>query len=60
MATTALPGISAWHSIFAVLSIIYDTKGACRGQYGCKRGLIWIHARADVGSREWAVMGFES
>ena len=25
----------------------------------CTRGPIWVHARVDMGSREWAIMGLE-
>ena len=40
--------------------VIYDTDGAREGRYGCIRGPIWVHARADMGSREPAVKGLES
>ena len=82
MATTALPGILARHSIFALWpepvnfklllhvscgslyhgdtnEVIFDAEGAHEGQYGCTRGLIWVHARDDMGLSD-RVMGFES
>ena len=40
--------------------VIYDGDGAAKGLYGCTGGLIWVHARADIGSRERAIMGLES
>ena len=33
--------------------------GACKGQYGCMRGSIWVHASADMGSHEQAVIGLD-
>ena len=27
------------------------------GRYGCMRGRIWVHVRADMGSCEQAIMG---
>ena len=43
-----------------VKDIIYDADTAREGQYVCTRGLIWVHTRADMGSREPAVLGLES
>ena len=40
--------------------VIYDADAASEGQYGCTRGLIWVHVKADMGSREGTVMGLES
>ena len=39
-----------------VNKVISDIECACEGRYGCTRGLIWVHVKADVGSCEWAVM----
>ena len=36
------------------------TLGAREGQYGCSQGLILVHARANMGSRERAVMCLKS
>ena len=35
--------------------VIYDAEGAREDQYGYTRGLIWVNARSDMGSRERAV-----
>ena len=40
--------------------VIYDAKGTREGRYGCSRGPILAHARAEMGSRERAVMGLGS
>ena len=40
--------------------VIFDTDGAYEGRYGYKRGLIWVHLRADMCSCEWAIMGLQS
>ena len=37
-----------------VTVVIKDVEGACRGQYGCTRGLIWIHV-----SGLWGVWNHE-
>ena len=26
--------------------------GSCEGWYGCTRGLLWVHVRADMGANE--------
>ena len=39
-----------------VNGVIYDTDGACKGQYGCNGG----PTRANMGSRECFVMGLKS
>ena len=39
--------------------VIYGAKSACEGLYECTRGPILVDARADMGSRERAVMGLE-
>ena len=33
-----------------VNGVIYDAEGAQEGRYGCTLGLIWVHARANMGS----------
>ena len=43
-----------------VTDVIYDTEGACEGQYGWMQGLIQVLLRADMDSREGAVFGLES
>ena len=43
-----------------VNDVIYDAEGAREGRYGCMRGRLWVHVRADIGSREQAVIGLES
>ena len=43
-----------------VTDVIYDAEGAREGQYGCMQGLIRVLLRADMDSREGAVMGLES
>ena len=43
-----------------VNDVIYDADMASEGQCGATRGLIWVHVRADIGSRERALMGLES
>ena len=43
-----------------VNDVIYDAEDASEGQYGCTRGPVWVHVRANMGSCEWAVMGLES
>ena len=43
-----------------VNGFIYDAEGAHEGRYGYMRGLKWVHVKANMGSREQAVMGFES
>ena len=40
--------------------VIHDAEGAREDRYGCRRGLIWVHVRADMGSRGRAVIGLES
>ena len=40
--------------------VIYDAEGAHEGRYECTQRLMWVHVRANIGSREWAVMGLES
>ena len=40
--------------------VIYDAKGLSEGRNWCTGGPIWVHARADIGSCERAVMGLES
>ena len=40
--------------------VIYDAKGLSEGQNWCTGGPIWVHARADISTCEWAVMGLES
>ena len=39
---------------------IYDAECACEGRYGCTRGPICVHVRADMRSHERAVMGLPS
>ena len=41
-----------------VNDVIYDAEYARDGRYGCTRGTIRVHVKADMGSREWAVKGF--
>ena len=36
--------------------VIYDADGACEGRYGC----VGEPMRANMGSREWVVMGLKS
>ena len=43
-----------------VNDVIYDAEGAREGRYWCTREPLLVHVRADVGSRERAVWGFES
>ena len=40
--------------------VIYDAEGTREGRYGCSRGPIWHHARAEIGPRERAAMGLGS
>ena len=47
--------------------VIYDAFGTGESRYGYTQGPLWVHVRADMGSREgvmgsheWAVMGLES
>ena len=32
--------------------VINDAEGAGEGRYGCTVGPIWVHGRADMGSRK--------
>ena len=41
-------------------NIIYDTEGTHQCRYGCRRGQVWVHMRANVGSHERTVMALES
>ena len=43
-----------------VNDVIYDAKGLSEGRNWCTGGPMWVHARADIGSCERAVMGLES
>ena len=40
--------------------VIHNAEGAREGRYGCTQGPLWVHARADMGSREWAYVCLES
>ena len=39
-----------------VNDVIHDVDGTCEGRYGCVEG----PRRANMGSREWVVMGLKS
>ena len=43
-----------------VNDVIKDAEGEWEGRHRCTGWLIWDHVRADLGSRELAVMGLES
>ena len=43
-----------------VNDVIYDAEIACEGGYWCTLGLLWVHMRANMGSKEQAVIGLES
>ena len=40
--------------------IVSDAEGGYEGRYGGTGGPIWVHVRADIGTRELALLGLES